>query len=275
MNENQSSYNAHSFGGDFKREVKRLDAQVDLFWPVEGEFFERMGLSSASSIVDLGCGTGRLMQRLQKRFPHAPMTGVEIDETLIKTAQRSFLKAGLTVPLFINESVSNTKLPDAMFDIAVLRLVLEHLPEPMQALCEAGRILKPGGKIIVIDNDFDFHLRTWPPVHELDDYYSAYCAAREKDGGYPRIGRQLPTMLHEAGFSSVTLEVLCAHSHSMGDGAFLKSEGQGIPDQLAKAGFFDGKKVFSMKKKWAAMLRRPGHAIMRQLFCASGVNSAR
>ena len=275
MNKNRSSYNAHSFNSNFKREVKRLDAQVDLFWPMESDFYSRLGLADARSLADIGSGTGRLLIRLKERFPGLAITGVETDEALINVAKHSFVKAGMDVPVFINASLPHTTLPGAAFDIVVFRLVLEHLPQPWQALREAGRILKPGGRIVAIDNDFDFHLRTWPPVHELDDYYSAYCAASEKNGGHPRIGRQLPALLHQAGFSGVTLEVLCAHSQSMGDELFLKSEGQGIPDQLVKSGFLDGKNFYSMKKQWAAMLRCPGHAIMRQLFYATGVNIER
>jgi ubiquinone/menaquinone biosynthesis C-methylase UbiE len=275
VNTHRSSYSAHSFSTDFKREAKRLDAQVDLFWNVESDFYSRIGIATAGSLVDLGSGTGRLLLRLKERFPGLAITGVEIDATLIDTAIRSFAKAGMDVPVFINASILNTPLPDAAFDVAVFRLVLEHLPEPLQVLREAARILKPGGRIVAIDNDFDFHLRTWPPMHELDDYYAAYCEAREKDGGHPRIGRQLPVLLRQAGFSDVTLEVLCAHSQNMGDALFLKSEGLGIPDQLVKSGFFNGKKFFSMKKKWSAMLRCPGHAIVRQLFYATGINTER
>jgi SAM-dependent methyltransferase len=212
-----------------------------------------------------------LLGLLKRRFPRLAMTGVEPDATLLDLAKQFFVKEQPEAPLFINASLPNTALPDATFDIAVLRLVLEHLSEPLHALREAGRILKPEGKIVVIDNDFDFHLRTWPPVHELDDYYSAYCAAREKDGGHPRIGRQLPMLLKQAGFTAPSLEILCAHNQVVGDQPFLKSEGQGIPDQLAKTGFLDGKYVYKLKKQWAAMLRVPDHAIIRQLFYASGI----
>jgi ubiquinone/menaquinone biosynthesis C-methylase UbiE len=250
-----------------------LDAQVDLFWSAESALYERAGLGNAETLVDLGSGTGRLMSLLKQKFPALTIIGIEIDASLIEEAKLSNVTDRLDRSLYMNASVMDTKLPDTSCDVAVFRLVLEHLSDPQRALREAVRILKPGGRIIVIDNDFDFHLRTWPPISELDEYYSAYCSAREKEGGCPRIGRQLPFVLHEAGFSEVTVEILCAHNHVVGDALFLQSEGQGIPEQLMKSGFIEGKKLYIMKKKWAAMLRCPGHAIVRQLFCATGVTA--
>ena len=230
-----------------------------------------MGLDAATAIVDIGCGTGYLMKRLMERFPGVAITGVEIDQALVDRAKQMFIQRGGPKPLIVNGSIQKTTLPDSAFDVAVSRLVLEHLSDPLEALREVRRILKPDGRIIMIDNDFDFHLRTWPPVPELDTLYSAYCAAREKDGGHPRIGRQLPVLLRQAGFSQVNMEILFAHSADQGDEPFLKSEGSGIPAQLVRSGFLDQSILASMSKRWVNMLHTEGHAIVRQLFYATGI----
>ncbi|HAJ80781.1 MAG TPA: methyltransferase type 11 [Fibrobacteres bacterium] len=269
MKKNLILYDVHTFGADFDREIKRLDAQVNLFWNVESEYYKRVGVGNCTALVDLGCGTGRLLKHLADLFPDLTLTGVETDASLIDIAKFAFAGNG-RVPSFINSSVQNTMLPDALFDVAVLRLVLEHLPDPDKAILEARRILKPGGKIIAIDNDFDFHVRTWPGIPKLDDYYMAYCAARERQGGHPRIGRRLPELLLKAGFLNVNLDVLCAHNKIVGDELFLQSEGQNVPLQLVKTGWFDDKTFFSMKKNWAAMFREPDHVIVRPMFYAVG-----
>lgn len=94
-----------------------------------------------SRVLDIGCNTGTIAVRLQKKGCY--VKGIDIVEELVKKAQKNgvFAEVGTAEDLsrFENES----------FDNVVCTEVLEHLFDPMPAIKEAYRVLKPGGSYIV------------------------------------------------------------------------------------------------------------------------------
>ncbi len=266
----KTSYKIHSFSIDAEKEIKRLKAQVELFWDRELAFYKTFGLSNGMKIVECGCGPGFAGQKLHAVFPDSHVTAFEIDPFLMEAAKRNARLLELERYEVSERSIMDTGLPDNTFDFAVTRLVLEHLPDPVAAVKEVYRILKPGQKAVFIDNDFEFHMRTHPDIPELRDLYSAYCAARQKQGGNPKIGRELPGILKLAGFSNIDLRVMEAHSHVTGDEIFLKSEGSGIPAQLVKDGYLSKETYSRIALKWNRLLKIENHSIFRQLFICAG-----
>jgi acyl carrier protein len=170
----------------------------------------------------------------------------------------------------VEGTAERPNLPEASFDFITMRLVLEHVPDPVVALQSLRRLLRPGGRLFVISNDFENHTRTWPPVPELDPLYEAYCASRRKDHGDPCIGRRVPRLLGAAGFSVVAQEIEVAHNAIIGDEPFLKAEGVGIPAQLVSSGFLEQAVFEKLIRSWKAMLAHPDHCITRQLCIAVG-----
>lgn len=271
---NDGSYHVSSFAASAQAEIKRLDAQVDLFWHQEGALLRRHGLRDGMDHLDCGCGPGQLIGRLKSEMPALKSTGLEMDGLLVEAAAAKFRERGYNDCKVVQGIAEKPGLPENSFDFITMRLVLEHVPDPLVALRSLKKLLRPGGKLFIISNDFEYHTRTWPPVPELDDLYDAYCASRRKDGGDPCIGRRVPQLLKAAGFSNVSQEVEIAHSAVVGDAAFLKAEGVGIPAQLVTSGFLDQSVVDQMLQSWKDMLLHPDHSIMRQLFIAVGENTA-
>jgi ubiquinone/menaquinone biosynthesis C-methylase UbiE/acyl carrier protein len=267
----QSSYKVGSFATNVEAEIRRLNAQVDLFWPAEGELLIRHGLRDGTRVLDCGCGPGRLLELMKRRLPGLKCVGVEIDEILVEAGQKRIAESGLPDCTIQQGSAENPGLEPESFDFITLRLVLEHVPDPMASLRSLVALLKPSGRLAVISNDFEYHLRTSPPVAELDALYDAYCAARRRDGGDPCIGRRVPHLLRETGLTLVACEITLAHSAVVGDGPFLRAEGAGVPAQLVRTGFLDAKVLDDMTHSWRAMLETPGHCIARPLWVAVGV----
>ncbi|MGN6555937.1 MAG: methyltransferase domain-containing protein [Verrucomicrobiota bacterium] len=262
------SYIISQFAVDAEGEIQRLNAQVDLFWKQELALYQRLGLKDGLALLDCGCGPGHLLDKLHALYPALQSTGVEIDGQLVAVArQTAACKNGCRI---FQQSINALELPDNSYDFVIARLVFEHLPDPLPALREVFRVLKPGGKAVLIDNDFDLHERTWPDSPALVELYGAYRTARRLDGGNPCIGRQLPGLLKRAGFTGVDLEILAAHNHTVGDSPFLKAEGSGIPAQLVKNGHLPADSLDRIARQWHSMLTNPEHAIFRMLFAAIG-----
>lgn len=98
---------------------------------------------SGKTVLDLGCGSGRYWPWL-KAWGASP-AGLDISAESLKYADQA-------KPRLI-ASVSRLPLPDGVFDAVMLLETLQHAPTPANAIAEAVRILKPGGKIIIIDRN--------------------------------------------------------------------------------------------------------------------------
>ena len=269
----QVSYRVASIAGSVEKEIARLGGQVELFWSNELKHYVEFGLRDGMSIVELGCGPGFSTEKLLDRFPSIGITALDVDPMLLDVARdRLDERHGDRLEL-THGSILETGLPDDTFDFALTRLVLEHLPDPVAAVREVVRILKPGGIAMFVDNDFEMHVMTSPRIEALGELYDAYCRARIAEGGNPRIGRELPRVLSEGGLSEVGFEVLSAHSDLVGSELFLSSEGVGIPTKLVRDGFLPSRSLARIVVRWRDLLNDPRHCILRQLYLAAGVKA--
>ena len=243
-----SSYDVCSIGAGIDAETARLSAQVDLFWEKERRLYESYGLGAARRVVELGCGPGFVLRHMAHEFPGLELHGLELDPDLVVRAREMFAEESLDVTVR-EASILDTGYEEGAFDFVLVRLVLEHLPDPERALHEILRITKPGGRAVVVDNDFEMHLMASPPVPELREVYSAYCRAREDEGGNPLIGR----------------DIVAAHSAVLGDEIFSRSEGISIPSRLVQDGYLSSSTMGHLSRRWRDVVRSPRHAQIRQL----------
>ncbi len=266
----QGSYQIETISHSVEMEVNRLKAQVDLFWDKELKHYIEFGLSDGMLIAELGSGPGFLTDKLLECFPNIQVVGVEIDSLLVDYANSYLPQKHSGRFEVINKSIMETDLNNNSFDFTITRLVLEHLADPVNAVREVFRILKPGGKAVFVDNDFEKHIITFPFILELRALYDAYCQSRYAEGGNPKIGRELPNILKNSGFSNVDFEIISAHSEIVGDELFFKSEGLGIPSRLVQDGFLSSKVLGRISIEWRKMIMNENHSIIRQLYMAVG-----
>ena len=119
----------------------------DLF----GERFHLAALpafaDSEWTVGDLGCGTGQLTATL------APFVGrviaVDASAAMLQAAKKRL--QGIENVELRRGDLEALPIDDARLDAATLALVLHHLPEPWRALAEVARVLKPGGRLLIVD----------------------------------------------------------------------------------------------------------------------------
>lgn len=98
---------------------------------------------SGKTVLDLGCGSGRYWQWLEAWG--ASVAGLDISAESLKFADQESPK--------LVASISRLPLPNGVFDTVMLLETLQHAPTPANAITEAVRVLKPGGKLIIIDRN--------------------------------------------------------------------------------------------------------------------------
>ena len=106
-------------------------------------------LPAAATVLDVGSGTGKLLQRLAANFP--ALTGIGVDSSagmLRQAQQKSPYRDRLQ---FIEGDVVSLPFDDATFDGIFCSISFLHYPEPEHSLHSIQRVLKPGGRFFLAD----------------------------------------------------------------------------------------------------------------------------
>ncbi len=106
-------------------------------------------LPTGSVVVDLGCGTGRITELLAPFA--ARVIGVDGSEAMIEAARQRVRANGANNVDFHHAQLQELPLEDDAADVALMILVLHYVSNPQAALREAARVLKPGGKLVLVD----------------------------------------------------------------------------------------------------------------------------
>ena len=109
-------------------------------------------LGPASRVLDVPCGHGRHAVELARRGHR--VTGVDFAQAMLAEARRKAAERTVSVR-FEEADAEHLPFPPASFDLAVSRHVLWTLPHPEAAIDEWIRVLRPGGRLVVIDGQFD------------------------------------------------------------------------------------------------------------------------
>ena len=99
-------------------------------------------------ILDAGCGNGRYTRVLLKRADaDATITAFDLSQRMLKRSRRRLNSPRVTLA---SADLTRLPYPDGYFDAIVCGWVLEHLPDPRPGLHELARVMKPGGKLLLL-----------------------------------------------------------------------------------------------------------------------------
>lgn len=139
-------------------------------------------------VLDIGCGPGTITADLAALVPDGHVTGVDRVPEILEQARSTATGRGLANVDFAVADVHALDYPDDTFCVVHAHQVLQHVGDPVRALREMRRVVRPGG--IVAVRDADYEAMTWYPASAgLDHWLDLYRRVARANGGEPDAGQ--------------------------------------------------------------------------------------
>jgi ubiquinone/menaquinone biosynthesis C-methylase UbiE len=161
-------------------------------------------LRAGMSLLDIGCGPGTITTDLARLVAPGQVIGLDASADVVTQAESHAAASGLTNLRFEVGNLFSLAYDDARFDVVHAHQVLQHLVDPVAALDELGRVLRPGGTLAVRDGDYG-GFRWAPDDARLNRWLELYLAVTAHNGHNALIAPALLRLAHDAGFEQVTV----------------------------------------------------------------------
>ena len=186
--------------------VRNLAAQAEAIWPQEEPIFDRHP-PGIGSVLDVGCGTGEIVERLATKYPQATFAGVDLEEQHLERARLRCARFGSRVRFQAGDALA-LPFDDQQFDLAVCRHMLQAVPDAPRALGEIRRVLRAGGRAHLIAEDYGM-LWCHPTELDADGFWQVipprYAAAIGCD---LHIGRKMFTLLQDLKMRDIAVDYI-------------------------------------------------------------------
>jgi ubiquinone/menaquinone biosynthesis C-methylase UbiE len=234
----------------------------------EGAFF-LPHLRAGMRVLDLGCGPGSITLGLAEAVAPGEVVGVEFQPAQVAQAQALSAARGVMNVRFEVADVYRLPFPDGSFDAVFAHAVLMHLREPVRALVEVRRVLRPGGIVGVRDSDWGGRIHA-PATRLLEQWYALTVRVRQLNGGDPFMGRHHRRLLLEAGFARAEATVSVwsdgTPEKTRRRASFLKAQLQGFAPTALSEGWMDQTTVEGVAAEFDAWAERPD-ALYVEMMC--------
>ena len=185
----------HGTDADEQKRLSLLNELLNTPW------LEQMAIRSGERFLDVGSGLGQLTRGIARRTG-VRVVGIERSAEQRAEAERLAAAAG-EASLFELRAGDALDLPlradeGKTFDAAHARFVLEHVRDPAAVVAGMVRAVRPGGRLLLMDDDHDV-LRLHPEPPGFGPLWQAYVRSYDRLGCDPYIGRRLVALLHAAG----------------------------------------------------------------------------
>lgn len=157
-----------------------------------------------SKVLEAGCGVGAQTVILAGNSPQAQFTSIDISQASLANARQLIEHEGIANVAFRQADIFDLPFENESFDHVFVCFVLEHLPNPLDALKHLQRVVKRGGTMTVIEGDHE-SAYFYPRSREAKQTIQCLIDIQAKLGGDSLVGRQLFPLLTQARFRDVTV----------------------------------------------------------------------
>ena len=221
--------------------VGTLRAQAEMIWPLEKPLLDRFGFDMFRRVADLGCGTGQFAGRLAAEWPLVTVSALDVFAGHLEEARREFSRSELPNLEFVQGDARDTGWESDRFDAVTIRHVLHALPEVEAVLAESRRILRPGGLLYILAEDYAGLIFDTPGESAQRLFYDA-TPALAPHGTNLFHGRAAFRELREAGYEDVTIEPIVVDTSNTSRevfGRMLRFWRDGYAAFIAEAGGYE------------------------------------
>jgi ubiquinone/menaquinone biosynthesis C-methylase UbiE len=183
------------FTDDQARQLEAIYSTADVV-AQRDETLRLLAITPAESAIDVGCGPGFLCESMADLVgPRGRVLGVDISPDLVALARSRNHRSWLTYE--VGDALALV-VPDQSFDVAVCTQVLEYVADADRAIRELHRLLRPGGRALIVDTDWNsvvWRSNDSARMARVLSAWEAHCTD-------PRLPRSLIPRLSAAGFKT-------------------------------------------------------------------------
>ena len=218
-------------------------------------------LQPGMSLLDCGCGPGSITIDLASLVAPGAVIGIDTADIHLEIGRKNAKDRNVPNIRFETANVCELPFPDNTFDAVFSHAVVEHLSNPLKALREQYRVLKPGGILGIRDADRAGEL-FWPENASLIKLLDIWNRVMQHNGANPFIGRRLRSLLSEIGLKGIeasasyechgtreSVELTADVASSYFSGAFA--------DQSIELGWMDRSEIEIINAAWKAWGKDP------------------
>lgn len=166
-----------------------------------------LGVDAGHTVVDFGCGPGFVAMEFARRVGSAgKVFGLDINEQFVERATQRAAQAQLANLEFLHLPDDAMPLAAESVDRLFCKNVLEYVPDAAATVAQQYQLLKPGGRIQLMDSDWGFLIVEPWGKQVTDEFFEAASGAFKER----YIGRKLRGLLNDAGFTEIEVRISAA-----------------------------------------------------------------
>jgi len=219
-----------------------LAAQAQVLWCPERAILRRRHGDRLGAVLDLACGTGEILRRVRRDFECTSVVGIDLFDGHLRSAASPVARGdGFRLPFGAGT-----------FDLVLVRHLLQALADPVALLREARRVLRVGGRIHLVAEDY-MGLFFDVDDPDVENHFAEVQPMFRERGTDLYQGRRAIRHLRAAGFEDVRVDPLFVDNQSADREAFgriFRHWGEGYADTLAE---LTGRAPAEMRRRFEAM----------------------
>jgi len=233
-----------------KKDEERLKVLNNLYNPVSLEFLKDMGIQKGMKVLDLGCGSGIMSSEIAKLISkNGKVIALDINEKQLEIEKKiTKIHGAENVEFCYLSAYDFSKLEKNSFDAVFCRFLLMHVQNADLILENIKKILKPNGKLILIETLGDYSITCYPSFKEFEEFIELGVKQFQLQKSDSSIGYKLPEILKSHGFNVSDIRFFHPVLKTPFEKKLFRLDVESLTDAISKEKIESRKKLQTIQK---------------------------